>query len=290
MAPIIEKIGARRLPLDIEGKQALAEFFAFQFVRGPRWKAWRESQTRETADRQRHNPEPVLRNGIWIPMTQRQINEEEDRALGETAWLTDMMVIANRLITAFGSMKWDLIEFSEPLLVISDHPVAAWPLDSDHRRPDPTPTGLGVLNFREVRVPLSPTVALLMTWQDEMFGEQVFEGSVELAANLNAFTIANADRQWMHLPGGRVPTHDGYHDPISSKLFDGFGVAEVEASDIRREVKKIVERKLGQDIHETVDENGRMHAEIVTARSHYEEPATSSPGVAGSGGASEGAG
>lgn len=34
----------------IEVKAALAEFFAFQFVRGPRWKKWREDLAQEAAD------------------------------------------------------------------------------------------------------------------------------------------------------------------------------------------------------------------------------------------------
>jgi hypothetical protein len=125
----------------------LAEFFAFQFVRGPRWKKWREGLAREAADNFRRNPEPVLHNGIWIPTTQRQVNETEDKLLSETEWLTKMMLIANRSITTFGSIRWYLIEFDEPLLAISDHPIVAWPIDQAYRRPEETPAGLGVRNF-----------------------------------------------------------------------------------------------------------------------------------------------
>lgn len=249
----------------IEIKAALAEFFAFQFVRGPRWKKWREGLARESAENFRRNPEPVLHNGIWIPATQRQINETEDELLSETRWLTEMMLIANRVISAFGSMRWYLIEFEEPLLVISDHPVVAWPFDSPYRRPEPTPAGLGVLNFLEVRAPISPTLSLLMTWQEPPDYGHIVRGSEQIAGNLNAFTIANADRQWMHRPGIPPPVADGFLDPVSKELIDGYGAAEAKGSKVREQVTELLERKQGQDIHEAVDENGRMHAEIVTS-------------------------
>jgi hypothetical protein len=265
LAPVLGNLRGNWPPASAEEKGALAEFFAYQFVRGPRWKAWREGMARESIDEFRRNPKPVLHNGIWIPQTQKQINEEEDRLLGETEWLTRMMVIANRLITVFGSMRWHLIEFDKPLLAISDHPVVAWPIDADYRRPEATPAGLGARNFLEVRAPISPALALLMTWQDLPDVAATVAGSEEIAANINAFTIANAERQWMNMPGGDVPTAAGYLDPISIELVPGYGRAEVEASAVRQQVTELVQAKQGQDIHDAVDENGRMHAEIVSA-------------------------
>lgn len=175
-----------------------------------------------------------------------------------------MMIIANRLITAFGSMRWYLIEFEAPLLVISDQPVVAWPIDSPYRRPEATPAGLGVLNFLEVRAPISPTLGLLMTWQEPPDHAQILRGSEEIAANFNAFTIANADRQWMHRPGSPPPVADGYLDPVSKELIDGYSADEAKRSKVQDQVRELLERKQGQDIHEAVDEHGRMHAEIVT--------------------------
>ena len=265
IAPMLRSLKIDWPLVDLEAKGAFAEFFAFQFVRGPRWKAWRESMAREAIDRYRRDPEPILRNGIWIPATQKQINETEARLLSDTEWLTRMMVIANRLITAFGSMRWTLIEFDTPVLAISDHPVVAWPLGEPRRRPEPTPDGLGVLNFLEVRVPITPRLALLMTWQDPPDSVDLLPGSRDLASSINAFTIANADRQWMQVPGVETPVESGYLDPISSGLLPGYGPGEVESSEVRREVRRLLERKVGEDIHEAVDENGRMHAQIVTA-------------------------
>jgi hypothetical protein len=265
VAPMLRDMRGKWPLPDVEAKGALAEFFAYQFVRGPRWKAWREGMARKTITDYRSNPEPVLHSGIWIPSMQKQINAMEEQLLSETEWLTRMMIIANRLITVFGSMRWHLIEFDQPFLAISDHPVVAWPLDAEYRRPEPTPAGLGARNFFEVRAPISPTLALLMTWQDLPDVADVIGGSREIAANINAFTIANADRQWMHTPGSHVPIAEGYLDPISHELVVGYGREEVEASDVRQKVTALLRGKQGQDIHEGVDEDGRMHAEIVTA-------------------------
>jgi hypothetical protein len=268
IAQILEDVRAS-WPPPLEGKKGpLTEFFAMQAVRGPRWKAWLEERVHEMIGELRRNPEPIRHDsGLLIPVTHKRINETEDHLLSETQWLTRMMLAANKLVDVFGSMHWHLIEFDEPLLAISDHPVTAWPLDEEYRRPEPTPTGMGILNFLEARVPISPTLALLMTWQDQPDTPDIVAGSEEIAANINAFTIANADPQWMHMPGKRVPIakEKDYLDPVSAELIPGYGRAEAEASGIRQQVTDQLHKRLGQSLHEAVDENGLMHAQIVTA-------------------------
>ena len=265
VAQILEDVKASWPPPLEEKKGPLTEFFAMQAVRGPRWKAWLEERVRESMADFRRDPEPIrLDSGLLIPVTQKRINETEDHLLSETQWLTRMMLAANKLVDVFGSMRWHLIEFDEPLLAISDHPVTAWPLGVEYRPPEPTPTGMGILNFLEVRVPISPTLALLMTWQDRPDTPDIVVGSEEIAANINAFTIANADPQWMQIPGGRVPIAEGYLDPISTELIPGYGRVEAEKSNIRQRVTKQLNERLGQSLHEAVNENGLMEAQIVT--------------------------
>ena len=265
VAPLLRDL-KEKWPLGRETEKApLAEFLAFQFVRGPRWKAWYEEQGRKRVKELRRNPEPVLHNGIWLPMTQKHINEFEDRVLSENEWLTRMMMISNKLITIFGSMRWQLIEFDEPLLAISDHPVTAWGLEGEHRPPEPTPAGLGALNLLEVRAPISPTLALLMSWQDLPDMPDPLTGSREIAANINAFTIANAERQWLHMPGGEVLIAQGLLDPIGVELLDGYGPEQAKASGVRHGVTEMIQPKLGQELRDAVDDQGRMNAQIVTA-------------------------
>jgi len=253
VGPMLPLIGESWPCGTIEDKGKLAEFFAFQLVRGPRWKRWREAETRRQVAKQRHNPEPVLHNGIWLPVSQKDLNEVEDHLLSETQWLTRMMSIANKLIDIFGSMRWHLIEFEEPLLAISDQPVVGWPLKEEFRPPGPNQAGVGALNFLEVRVPISPTLAVLMTWEDAQDAAEPMPGTAEIAANINAFTIGNADRQWMHKPGAAPPIATGYLDPISPMLIEGYGPTAAEASKVRDAVAENVQPRLGETFSKTAE-------------------------------------
>lgn len=247
VAPMLRLIRESWPYRDVEEKGKLAEFFAFQLVRGPRWKRWREEEARKKIEETRSNPEPIQHNGIWLPVTHRIINDLETKLLSETEWLTRMMSLASKLIDIFGSMRWHLIEFDQPLLAISDQPIVEWHRKASTRRPGPNALGVGALNFLEVRVPISPKLALLMTWQDIPDTATVIPGTEEIAANINAFTIANADRQWMHQPGSTPPVAQGHLRPIAPTLIPGYGPTEVEASQVREMVTENIQPKLGEN-------------------------------------------
>jgi Protein of unknown function (DUF4238) len=158
VAPILSTVEAR-WPLGEEAKPKLAEFFAFQALRGPRWRSWHEEFTRQAIEGQRRDPHHQLDSGVWIPVKQQQIDELEEQWLSDTERLKTMMDLANKLITIFASMRWDVLVFEENVLVLSDHPVVEWPLSATARLPGTPPRGHGVLNLLEVRIPLSPCSA-----------------------------------------------------------------------------------------------------------------------------------
>jgi hypothetical protein len=56
-------------------------------------------------------------------------------------------------------------------------------------------------NLLEVRVPVSPRLAVLMTWGNRPDDPEPVEISEQQAVNLNAFTVAGTDEEWFHLPG-----------------------------------------------------------------------------------------
>jgi len=87
-----------------------------------------------------------------------------------------------------------------------------------------------------------------MTWQDLPDATTVIPGTEEIAANLNAFTIANADRHWMHQPGSTPPVARGYLPPIAPTLIPSYGPAEVEASKVRQMVTENIQPKLGENL------------------------------------------
>jgi hypothetical protein len=69
--------------------------------------------------------------------------------------------------------------------------------------------GLGPLSAFEVRLPIAPDVAILMNWVDrsDRLGDRLDNAA---AAEINAFTVTQADRQWMHQPGGEPEIFSGW--------------------------------------------------------------------------------
>lgn len=128
-----------------------------------------------------------------------------------------------------GSTHWVLVEFTSAPFAISDHPVVPWPLSERSRLPSPTPPEIGLFETLEIRVPLSPQLAKVMTWLDEPDGHGPVRGVKDLAANLNAFTVAQAEKQWFHTPSRVPPRATGQLLPVSPQLLPGYG-AETVAS------------------------------------------------------------
>jgi hypothetical protein len=154
-APVLRSF-SENWPLPREEKGALAELFALQLIRGPRWKAEYEELTRRFLDDYPDDPD--------IKPEQRE--REETAFLSDTHRLVQMLSTGRTLATALGSMHWTLVEFGAPLVATSDHPVVLWP-DLDSRMPEASSIKVGVLQCGEIRLPLSPTRAVLMTWSDK---------------------------------------------------------------------------------------------------------------------------
>ncbi|MGB7685005.1 MAG: DUF4238 domain-containing protein [Solirubrobacterales bacterium] len=237
-------------------KVRLAEFFAFQAVRGPRWKQWHQRYARNAVSKKRGDRFHCLDNGIWVPISARLLDELEASLLSETQWLVRMSSVANKLASIFASMRWDLVRFDDPVLALADHPVVEWPLSDGLRMPGPI-SGHGALNLLEARIPLAPDLALLLTWQDTADGGVPIAGNVAWAENLNAFSIGQADRQWISRPDADVPIGHGPFTPLSVELFPTYGPAEVENCMGR----KALGERLNQRMGETSDQ-----IEIVVAR------------------------
>jgi hypothetical protein len=144
-----------------------------------------------------------------------------DRHFSSATHRQIQMISLSRMLTQLlGSMWWSLVEFNTETLATSGHPVVLWRFSHDLRIPG-TGSTEGVLDTLEVRVPITPTQALLMTWHDEPDDEGArIEGARVHARNFNAFTIANADRQWFCKPHTTDirPVHAAFH-PLSQAFF-----------------------------------------------------------------------
>lgn len=228
-------------PLGDESKAKLAELSAFQVLRGPRYKEEYETRTRDFID------EYNTREGLDI--------DDEQLAAADKAMTSDsyrfmrMLPMSLTLTSIFVSMHWTLVEFPEPVLATSDHPVVMWP-GAGQRSPVAAPiVGSGLLECVEFRLPLSATCGLLMTWADKADDEDArVAGSRQHAMNFNAFAIASADRQWFHQPGTSAPRGAGKMQPLSLELVRGYTSESARDSERRAQVSAHVNGKIGRDL------------------------------------------
>ena len=226
-----------RWPLTLDEKTQLAELFAYQVLRGPRWKAGYEDATREFL-------------AEWATRPDVDPEAEVDALLLSDSYrLTRMFATALTATAVFASMHWTLVEFERPLLATCDEPVVAWggadsqpPRSFDIRRS-------GILECIEIRLPLSPRHAVLMTWADRADDDPArVAGTRDHARNLNAFTVESADRQWFHRPGAVPPRASGLLLPLSPQVLRGYTRESAAASERRRRTSEIANRKIGREL------------------------------------------
>ena len=87
-----------------------------------------------------------------------------------------------------------------------------------------------------------------MTWLDLPDDEAaIVRGDKEAAANINAFTVAEAEHQWYHLPGVNAPRASGQLLPLSTRLLRPYDARVAYESARRREMHRRVQSKIGED-------------------------------------------
>jgi hypothetical protein len=141
--------------------------------------------------------------------------------LAKTHQLVTMLNTSFKIASVIGSMRWHLLRFPGPLLAYSDHPVVLWPMDVVTAAPF-TRQHLAPLSAIEVRVPIAPDMALLMTWADVPDASRAVSADARYASEINAFTIAQAERQWMHKLGHEPPVGSGTFAPLTRSFEPGY--------------------------------------------------------------------
>jgi hypothetical protein len=182
-------------------------------------------------------------------MTIEEALAETERQLSsDTVALTKMLDLSRKGAQIIGSMHWTLLQFERPWLATSDHPVVLWPLDAVSRQPKKSENLFrgGLLNTLEARFPISPHYALLMTWLDLPDNEtSIVKCKRETAANLNAFTAAEAEHQWFHVPRVTAPRASGQLLPVAPGLLRPYSANLAFESYRRNETSRRIQPKLG---------------------------------------------
>jgi hypothetical protein len=212
--PLAELIAGQ--PITVERKGGVAQLLGLQMLRGPAFFEQREELVREMLgglERAAFRPRAIAAAGRDLDRLRQELTAAY---LDPTNRFLTMLTGAVKIASVLSHMRWQVVRFPGPLLAYSDHPVVSWPIEMGTSRPLKRQQ-LGPLGALEIRVPLAPDVALLMTWVDRSDATNVTLGPLA-AAEINAFTVGQADRQWMHRPGTTPPVPTGVFAPLSRLL------------------------------------------------------------------------
>ena len=225
-APLAELIAGK--PITPERKGAVAQLLAVQMMRGPAFFAHRDDVLRPLLDELEEDDFTP----VGLAAVGGDVAEGRSRAVihafATTQRFMSMLTRAPKMATLLAHMRWQILRFEGALLAYSDQPVVVWPMDVQTTSPFPRP-GFAPMAALEIRVPIAPDAAILMTWVDRD-DETAVALRAAAAGELNAFTIAQADRQWMHGPGTEPPVPTGIFAPISRLVEPGYDPAAMVRS------------------------------------------------------------
>jgi uncharacterized protein DUF4238 len=218
--------------ITVERKGAVGQLIAAQMMRGPAFFKAHDELMEEAFD--------GMQAKDFRPRYLASVGGDVERARAGvravygngTNRLTTMLSYSMKVASILTQMRWHVLRFEKPVLAYSDQPVVLWPMNVGSTRPFRRPH-LGPLTMLEIRVPISPRVAILMNWIDrsDVIGVKL---DSRAAAELNAFTVAQADREWMHLPGVEPRVPDATFAPLTRFVDEAYDRATAERS-LRRQ-------------------------------------------------------
>lgn len=180
-------------PLELGDRAVLAQFLALHVLRSRAFPGWLEPiRARSLAELRERFPSDRHYKDFARVMS-------GDRECGKK-----LISLINKLGTVFGSMHWTFLRFDEPLLVTGDQPVSPVPLLGPGEVQEVAAIlSAGWLDTCEIRCPLTPQLALVMTWWAGPEAGPV-DGAWAHAVNLNTATTVQAVKQSFRFPG-RLP-------------------------------------------------------------------------------------
>jgi Protein of unknown function (DUF4238) len=228
-----------------ERKAALAQLFGVQLIRGPAFFAAHEDIQREVlAEAEASSFKPQLLDAVGgdVELARQRVT---DILVGSTNRTVTMLRYATKVSGILALMRWHILRFDGPWLAYSDHPVVLWPMNVERTLPFENPI-LGPLTMLEIRVPIAPDAAILMNWIDR---SDVVDITMKrrVAAELNAFTVSQADQEWMHKPGSEAEVGEGVFLPLSRRIDASYNRAAAERSARRSHAQKFFERTQKRD-------------------------------------------
>lgn len=227
-------------PFSVERKGGIAQLLGLQMLRGPAFFEQREELLGPMLDGLGpgdFKPRALAAAGGDVTVVRQQLMAA---FFDPTQRYLTMLTTGVKIATVLAHMRWQVVRFDGPQLAFSDHPMVIWPMNVARTSPF-SRQGLGPLTALEIRVPIAPDAAILMTWVDRNDDIDLRLGPLA-AGELNAFTVAQADRQWMHRPGTEPPVSDGIFAPLSRLVEPSYDRAAALRSARRSTAARFLER------------------------------------------------
>ncbi len=195
---VLRSIGAR-WPIPVEGRITIAFLIGIHLWRNP-------AGLDRLTQLQLFNIDRRLAE-YRRTMSSTQIEQLIAEVTSERYRVGYLLQTLPRVASMLLSMYWSLVEFDEPLLATSDQPVMVFPLlEVGHSVPIAPLPPSGLIDTEEIRMPVGPHHALVLTWPNQPDETEPVAGTDEIASELNRAVIAQADREWFHRPGRRPTT------------------------------------------------------------------------------------
>lgn len=144
-----------------------------------------------------------------------EVDETLLESIVETAeqneWVAMLLTSVMDMAQMFADMRWHFVYFERPMLVTSDSPISFW------RRPelDTGSEGLAPMTADELRLPLSSTLALVMTWDSGQ--PRRVKGDAEMARELNIGTCEFAQQQRIFLVAEPPPVFPATKEELARR-------------------------------------------------------------------------
>lgn len=202
-----------RWPLSDTDHALLTEFVSLHFVRGPAWRQFHDA----TRDR-------VLAETVHEGLP-HEVLQGHVAGVSSDRYRLNLMLRQIPLVgTLFGGMHWQLVRFGENRLITADHPVVCLPF-SNLVGVEAVPS-YGLRNIVEVRMALTPSRAIVLTWLDEPNDLPPMRGHPHLARQLNHSTRLQAEKQWFSRPGSSPAVRDADLHHVGPKIHQAAGVLD----------------------------------------------------------------
>jgi hypothetical protein len=180
------------------------------------------------------------------------------RLVSDTERVKSILSHLTKLASGLASMYWSLLRFDQRVLALSNQPVCAIPLSiATGSAPIEAVPASGFSNVLEIRIAVTPSVALILTWFDHPEDGRIQEGTLDQASSLNTSVIAQADRHWIRHPEGtairlRPQGLRMVADPISPQILEDYDPRAVMQSRRRDEAAVLVEGLIERGVTDQV--------------------------------------